>query len=106
MDTLNISANALNDLASTSGGETYFGYSGRGMFGAECVGITLPSMTDFITLGCALQVMYDNGEIDGTLFGELTNHASTDNMGRSIIIYWSGVSCDDAPSDDDEDEEA
>lgn len=103
--TLNISADALNDLAFTSGGDAYFGYSGRGMYGKNCVGITVPNITDLIALGCSLQVMHDNGEIDGATFGEMTNHASTDNMGRDMIVYWPNVNCSDAPADEDEEEE-
>ena len=100
--TINITADALTDLAFIAGGDAEFGYSGRGMYGRECVGITLPRITDFINLGCALQTMHDNNEIDSDLFHEMTSGASTDNMGHDVLVYWPNVNCDDAPEEDED----
>ena len=97
---LNITRQALEDLANNSEGEAYFGYSGRGMYGAECVGITLDSTTHLVRLGGLIREAFENDEIDVHLYDELTENGSLDDMGRSIIIYWRGVNCDDAPEEE------
>lgn len=58
-------------------------YSGRGMYGAECVAIVLDSEREAFGLFAAL----------GVLLGEdvavpLARATRTDSMGRDIIIYW------------------
>jgi hypothetical protein len=57
----------------------YDGYSGRCMFGDRCPGIVCPS-------GEASQVesvVRKSG---------IKAKASRDNLGRSLIVYWSGIS--------------
>lgn len=102
----NITRDALESLTLSAGGDAYFGYSGRGMYGATCVGITLPNLTDFVSLGAAIKTMYDNDEIDSEMYREMLTGASTDSMGHDCIIYWHNIGCDDAPSDEDEEDEA
>jgi hypothetical protein len=55
------------------------GYSGRGMFGKICVGVSLESESELWTMA---QELID---IDGL-------HAPhTDSLGRGIIAYWPRV---------------
>lgn len=65
-------------------------YSGRGMFGKECVGVTLDRNTpesEFIA--DVIEVIADNEEWD-TLreFCSLLRDSRGDSMGLGSIIYW------------------
>ena len=55
-------------------------YSGRGMFGAECVGVEV-SAADFTPFKAALK----RAQIGGM---------SIDNMGLDMIVYWPSISKD------------
>lgn len=57
------------------GGELYKGYSGRGMFGAECVGITCDDPQE------AIEEAASRG----------LRGADWDNLGRQYIVYWPSV---------------
>ena len=75
---------AIADAATAaSGGEgdIYFGYSGRGMYGATCIGVTLRSVADLYTLGVAL------ASSDEDLADRL-GEPHTDDLGMGIIAYW------------------
>lgn len=79
-------------------------YSGRGMFGRECVGIVCPRGEAF---SVAAKVAHELLLIAGTedradeLLGQLARlRASSDSMGRDEIVYFQGV-----PWPDEEDEE-
>jgi hypothetical protein len=52
------------------GYRVYKGYSGRGMFGRTCLGITGPSLQEMLAAT--------------KRFGK----ASYDNMGLNMIVYW------------------
>jgi hypothetical protein len=58
-------------------GYDYRSYSGRGMFGAECVGVDLESDVDLWDLATAL-----------ARAGLNIPAPRTDSMGRDIIAYW------------------
>lgn len=72
-------------------------YSGRGMYGKSCIGVTGDDIGNVIRM---LFELKDNDEdlayvlVDGRI--------ATDSMGLSTIFYWPGVSVED---DGDEDEE-
>jgi hypothetical protein len=66
-------------------------YSGRGMYGAKCVGFVLSDDTAMLKLGAALQAA----------LGEIPN-ASTDSMGRNTIVYFPGLTADVPVVDEDE----
>lgn len=51
-------------------------YSGRGMFGKECVAVNLDSSNELANVGAALAA-------EGVL-----SQPSIDGMGRGIVAYW------------------
>lgn len=57
-------------------------YSGRGMYGKECVGVTCDNQVDLIF------DMMDHASRNQ--IKELKG-CKTDSMGRSIIVYWPNV---------------
>ena len=60
-------------------------YSGRGMFGRECLSIVGDIYgSDLVRLGFAL------AQTTALTSGELPR-AQTDQMGRGIVVYWPGV---------------
>jgi hypothetical protein len=58
----------------TAAGLEPYSYSGRGMFGAECVGVTL------------------DGIGDGTAQRIVGSAPHTDSMGKQIVAYWPSLS--------------
>lgn len=89
----------LEELANEVQGEARASYSGRGMYGRSCVGIVIDSESDLLALGVAISDLIDDYEDKQTL----VNSVKIDSMGRGLIAYWTGVTCEDAP-DEDEDE--
>lgn len=65
----------LSAIADEVDGQVYKNYSGRGMFGAKCVGITCSSVTSCIEIAAV------NG---------LTG-ARWDQLGKSFIVYWPDI---------------
>jgi hypothetical protein len=57
-------------------------YSGRGMYGKECVGVTCDNQADL------LFDMMDHAS--RTQIKQLKG-CMTDSMGRSIIVYWPNI---------------
>lgn len=96
---LTISNELLEEIAQEVDGSTRTDYSGRGMYGSTCVGIVA---SDLLQLGAAIaRVVEDNDE----LRDELLSNSRTDSMGYDTIVYWTRVTCNDAPEDEDEDED-
>jgi hypothetical protein len=93
---MNIDFDTLQDLAYEVDGEAYANYSGRSMYGKHCAGIVLDE-GDLIKLGA---VIFENIE-DSDLRYKLLSDYSTDNMGQRVIVYWRGVTCEDAPEEDE-----
>lgn len=61
-------------------------YSGRGMFGKTCLGVTVDNVAQFcLELGHAIG--QHNEQNDDDLI-ELPRQISTDSMGRSAIVYF------------------
>lgn len=94
---MNITFDALTDLAYEVDGEAYANYSGRGMYGKNCAGIVLDD-SDLIKLGA---VIYENIEEERLRYELLSNY-NLDNLGTRTIVYWRGVDCVDAPDEDEE----
>jgi len=69
-------------------------YSGRGMYGKSCFGVTLSSAAELFGLGRCV------GE-----FEELSRTPETDSMGRGIIAYWPNVEPPEVDAEEKEDEE-
>lgn len=79
-------------------------YSGRSMYGAECVSVTCEDeinlILDLITASA--------GEGESAILDvvDTLHGAKTDSMGRSVVVYWPKLPwpADIEDEDDDEDE--
>jgi hypothetical protein len=94
-----ISLELLEELAQEVSGDVRTDYSGRGMYGKTCVGIVVDDV-DLLELGAAIAETIEDEELRKALI----SGSRTDSMGYSTIVYWSRVTCSDAPEEDDEDE--
>lgn len=69
-------------------------YSGRAMYGSDCIGITLSDSNEIFKLGVELGRILENG----TMFPDLGEvhlpRMQTDSMGLGIIVYWPGMKWD------------
>ena len=72
----------LHNAAHIVDGEIYPDYSGRGMYGDECVGIILKNEGDLFTFA---------RQLDDEL-AELLGNPTWDSMGLREIAYWPKVS--------------
>lgn len=78
-------------------------YSGRYMYGAECVGFDLDSAAQTMLLGAAIFSVLDNDDAVAMM-----NDTAQDSMGLGIIVYFPRWVCADPenlPADEDEDED-
>lgn len=86
-------------------------YSGRGMYGAQCLGIDIDRVGQIMELAA---ILMDAGlETDALV--NLGDTMHTDSMGRGMIIYWPSIKLTDEEKqmlkaledaeDEDEDEE-
>ena len=68
------------------------GYSGRGMYGKTCAAITFDSLAEafqfFARLGENAAGEQDDENDPSLLMQELVGSASTDSMGRGIVVYF------------------
>lgn len=74
-------------------GEVRTDYSGRFMYGDECIGIDLASVSDFSTV--LLNIAAEDRELARTL----ADSQRSDSMGLGVIVYFPGVK---APEQDDD----
>lgn len=65
-------------------------YSGRGMYGARCVGFDLDRGSQAMKLGAAIHSTLIEDEAE-----EMLDRAMQDSMGLGIIVYFPGVTCDE-----------
>ena len=93
--------NTLTDLAEQYDGQVR-SYSGRGMYGQTCLGITI----DGDLIGFVMQLAACL-TVDGhfNLAESLAAQACTDSMGRGSIVYFSCITAPADIEDEDEDEE-
>ena len=93
-------------------------YSGRGMFGKECLGVEVDrgSMGSFIadvidTLHSRVDSSGDDEEAEAEVddafdaVAQGFRRMNTDSMGLGSILYFPGVPFEDEDADDDEDED-
>lgn len=59
-------------------------YSGRGMFGEECVGVVADNMSEVFLFMAAFGSIGDDWDL-------LATKARTDDMGKGVIVYFPGV---------------
>ena len=90
----------LQELIEDLGYETR-SYSGRGMYGRECLGVTVDDPVFFaLEIG---QEMGSNEEYNN--FGRNLPCVSWDSMGRDYIVYFPNVYCPNVPYNEENDEE-
>lgn len=80
-------------------------YSGRGMYGDGCFGVICDSPAE--AMGRIVFELCVNFQRED-LAEELLDGMQTDSMGRGAILYWPGVTVEDAEeleSETDEDDE-
>lgn len=65
----------IEELVKETSGKLYNGYSGRGMFGKKCVGVTVSDLTNALMVAGKLGLPKPNW----------------DNMGLQMIIYWPSI---------------
>lgn len=87
-------------------GYTTCSYSGRGMYGKKCLGVTIKNggygnfMADMIESVCSLD---DSGEINE--ISQATRSMRSDSMGLDEIVYFKDVEYSTDWNDDEEDED-
>jgi hypothetical protein len=70
----------FSNLAWDIGGEVYENYSGRGMYGKTCMGITVDHLC---------KALFNLGrESENYDFAKELERLEVDNLGRSYIIYF------------------
>lgn len=86
-------------------GLDYRSYSGRGMYGDRCLGVTgkdVPSI--FADLLEAFSNMYtDEGDVDMSSVAELFRRTKWDSMGLDVIVYWPRIKWVDEEEDEGDD---
>jgi hypothetical protein len=63
-------------------------YSGRGMYGAVCVGLDCDNVLE------ALGELTETEVLDLSQVAHLLKTASSDSMGRGQIVYWPDIAWD------------
>lgn len=91
-------------------------YSGRGMYGTECVGVTCPDVAELcgkLMAYLADEIAYSSDEereaaiqFQRDVAKQIEKYTCTDSMGRdNIIIYWKNIPAsllaDEGKADDD-----
>ncbi len=86
----------IQDLASEIDGAELRSYSGRGMYGKQCLGIDMDSMADAFRFALMVE--------DEDLTVALSNPCF-DSMGLGIIVYFPNVEAPEGIDDDEDDDE-
>ena len=66
-------------------------YSGRGMYGATCIGFVLSGGASELALGAAIVQAGQEEDLEDGLVEYLMRRAAHDSMGRDRIVYFPGV---------------
>lgn len=77
-------------------------YSGRFMYGKQCLGVVMPDSGHLFSF--ALAIHEDDPDLARLLADSWTR---ADSMARDIVVYWPAIETDgtDFPDDDDDDED-
>lgn len=106
VERLDLIQEALNELdffvvwqddpeADEADGVWYPDYSGRGMYGETCLGVTVANPANFmLMLGWALGKLDEENAWVTDLSADLFDHVSQDSMGRQAIVYFPRVQMD------------
>jgi hypothetical protein len=86
----------IQDLISDIDGAELRSYSGRGMYGKQCLGIDMDSMADAFRFALMVE--------DEDLTVALSNPCF-DSMGLGIIVYFPNVEAPEGIDDEEDDDE-
>lgn len=84
-------------------------YSGRGMYGKECLGVV--DSDSFEVIGDVVAALHKSGLVngeDGFAVDDLTSFiksANQDSMGLDTIVYWPSLEYHEEYDDEDDDED-
>ena len=62
-------------------------YSGRGMYGQSCVGISVDNLGEFMQTVATAAIIAAENDQEGNFVGAL-GRMSSDSLGRGSIYYW------------------
>jgi hypothetical protein len=88
----------IQDLAAEYDGEIH-AYSGRGMYGDRCLGVTVHGDTFAFVLMLGAQLA-DYGYL--ALAEKLAAKVCTDDMGRGTVVYFPGIGVIDMDDEGDD----
>jgi hypothetical protein len=92
----------LRDACNDSGEvEFRHNYSGRAMYGRECVGITGDMSDCMLVIGEIIKQQKEEPSFDDDV--DTLLDFKTDSMGRDVIVYWpqlEGIEAGDEPEND------
>lgn len=71
--------------------EFYNGYSGRGMYGKKCVGITGQTEGCRFVIAEVIKEAHNTKDADFEELVDTILNFSQDSMGRDVILYWSDI---------------
>ncbi len=84
----------ITELAGLAENSATATYSGRYMYGAQCIGWECESTTDILRLGAAIST------VAGLNVPDLINSAQVDSMGLGMIVYFPFWTCPDLEDED------
>jgi len=86
---------AISDFCEAHGYSFHEDYSGRGMYGQSCIGISFRNASGFqIGVELALHLMEHCEDDAPNLLEELTRQYREDQLGLGSIIYFPGISAE------------
>ena len=95
-----MSAERLIELIEEAGREAR-SYSGRGMYGEQCVGVDLDNASEIFGLGVEMA----NYAVDDEREDLASLRSTWDSMGLGVIIYFPGVRWPKGRDEDEADED-
>lgn len=91
----------LKQAVDSIGEGTLRSYSGRGMYGQECIGLVVDSISDYTTIIIQATLFAELDE-KGDLFSFEARTVGMDNMGKGWVFYWPSKQFKENEGDDDE----
>jgi len=74
-------------------------YSGRGMYGRECLGLIFRDDAEAFRFAIGIGALIGEGRIEGLDDPYVWGSPSVDSMGRSTIYYWTSIEVTEVPVD-------
>lgn len=106
-------AKLIREIAEDGNEDTGFrnNYSGRGMYGRECVGITGSQSDCQALIAAIIKEAHARADDDELVFDDVVDAVldySQDSMGFDVIIYWPHIEAlaDEEPAHDGQPDEA